>query len=97
MFAVPPKIEMLAEVQAGMAEHFDEVNGGFSLGGTKFPSPPNLVFLLHQARNADAETKAAALKMLTATLDKMAQGGLRDHDSRDPCHLVQSAHRSFPH
>jgi uncharacterized protein len=78
--AVPPKIEMLAEVQAGMAEHFDEVNGGFSLGGTKFPSPPNLVFLLHQARTAaDAETKAAALKMLTATLDKMAQGGLRDH------------------
>jgi uncharacterized protein YyaL (SSP411 family) len=77
---LPLKIEMLAEVQAGMAEHFDEVNGGFSLGGTKFPSPPNLVFLLHQARSAtDADTKAAALKMLTTTLDKMARGGLRDH------------------
>ncbi|RIK75553.1 MAG: thioredoxin domain-containing protein [Planctomycetota bacterium] len=77
---VPPNIEMLAEVQAGMAEHFDADNGGFALGATKFPSPPNLVFLLHQARHAaDDATKSAALKMLTATLDKMAQGGLRDH------------------
>ncbi len=75
-----PKLEMLAEVQAAMAQHFDEENGGFAYGRTKFPSPPGLVLLLHRARHAtDADAKAAALRMLARTLDKMAQGGLRDH------------------
>ena len=77
---LPPRGEMLAEVQAAMAQHFDEENGGFAYGRTKFPSPPGLVFLLHQARHgANEDTKSAALKMLTRTLDKMAQGGIRDH------------------
>ncbi|MEX2187132.1 MAG: thioredoxin domain-containing protein [Pirellulales bacterium] len=78
--AAPPKLEMLDEIQAAMAQHFDAENGGFAYGRTKFPSPAGLVFLLHRAKEAsDADAKGAALEMLVVSLDKMAQRGLRDH------------------
>ena len=37
---------MVAQAQAELAKVYDEQNGGFAYGQTKFPNPPNLVFLL---------------------------------------------------
>ncbi len=67
-----------ATLQAGrdaLAQRFDAARGGFG-GAPKFPSPHNLLFLLrHHNRTNDAKT----LEMVTATLDAMARGGIRDH------------------
>jgi len=62
-------------------EEYDSEYGGFGSAarkfkGTKFPTPPYLELLLHEA----ARTKSDELTgMLTKTLDKMAQGGIYDH------------------
>ncbi len=54
---------------------FDEENGGFGKA-PKFPSAHNLIFLLHQYfYKKDPEL----LKIVTATLTKMSQGGIYDH------------------
>ena len=42
----------------------------------KFPEAPNLVFLADYARRDKSET---ATKMLHGTLEKISQGGIRDH------------------
>lgn len=52
---------------------FDEEYGGFGVA-PKFPLPAQLGFLLHLARQGNAQ----AQHMLTQTLDAMAQGGIRD-------------------
>jgi uncharacterized protein YyaL (SSP411 family) len=65
----------------GIKEEYDSEYGGFGSAarkfkGTKFPTPPYLELLLHEA----ARTKSDELTgMLTKTLDKMAQGGIYDH------------------
>src|SRR5688572_21709258 len=66
---------MVKQAQADLAKVYDDENGGFAYGQSKFPNPPNLVLLLGQARAGDA----AAKKMFVHTLEKMASGGLRDH------------------
>jgi uncharacterized protein YyaL (SSP411 family) len=59
---------------------YDRVNGGFGSAdnqfrGPKFPKPPVLGLLLHEA----ARTKSAEpTAMLTLTLDRMAMGGIYD-------------------
>jgi uncharacterized protein YyaL (SSP411 family) len=54
---------------------FDPRHGGFGKA-PKFPRPAVLGFLLrYAARTGNAE----ALEMVTATLDAMARGGIRDH------------------
>ena len=60
---------------------YDDAYGGFGFSPTnpkqpKFPEPPNLAFLADYARRHTGDT---AKKMLTRTLDKIAQGGIRDH------------------
>jgi uncharacterized protein YyaL (SSP411 family) len=67
--------DMVKQAQADLAKVYDDENGGFAYGQTKFPNPPNLVFLLGQARAGDAGAK----KMFVHTLEKMATSGLRDH------------------
>jgi uncharacterized protein YyaL (SSP411 family) len=67
--------DMVTQAQADLAKVYDEQNGGFAYGQTKFPNPPNLVFLLGRAKAGDA----AARKMFVHTLEKMATSGLRDH------------------
>ena len=57
---------------ARAAREFDSVHGGFG-GAPKFPSPSRLFLLLTEARH-----DAQARRMLTATLDGMAAGGMAD-------------------
>ncbi len=64
-----------------LASQFDKEHGGFRFDPAnprvpKFPEPPNLMFLLDAAGRSMDD---AAAEMLTLTLDKIAQGGIRDH------------------
>jgi len=67
--------EVLAAGAAQLQERFDAERGGFGQS-MKFPTPHNLGFLLRQHRRTG---DAAALEVVTTTLDAMARGGLRDH------------------
>jgi uncharacterized protein YyaL (SSP411 family) len=63
-----------------LKERFDKKYGGFGrpavkFKGPKFPSTPNLGFLLHRAEKTD---KGELQDMITLTLDKMARGGIYD-------------------
>ncbi len=64
----------------GLKEEFDSVHGGFgspakNFKGTKFPVPPSLNLILHEARRSKSPELA---NMLTLTLDHMAKGGIYD-------------------
>jgi len=64
-----------------LKEEFDPVHGGFGnprkkFRGTKFPIPPDLGLLHHEAQRTKADD---LLKMRELTLDKMAMGGIYDH------------------
>jgi len=54
---------------------FDARNGGFG-DAPKFPRPAELLFLLREHRRTGASQPA---QMALATLDGMAEGGVRDH------------------
>ena len=80
---MPVRLEarLLAGVQQSLAHEYDRQYGGFGFNAEnpqrpKFPEPPNLEFLLDRAAR---RTDAAAREMVLATLDKMAEGGIRDH------------------
>ena len=81
----PPGPEVLDEIQKALAEEYDAEHGGFGFSETdpmrsKFPQPPNLVFLLDRVRRAPtSEAGKQAREMLEGTLDHMAAGGIRDH------------------
>ncbi len=59
---------------------FDAVHGGFG-GPPKFPRASVFNFLARVAalQGADSEAGAAALRLVTVTLDRMAAGGIHDH------------------
>lgn len=66
--------DLLAAAQGRFARDYDAAHGGFG-GAPKFPQAMNLEFLLrHHARTGDARS----LDMVTATLTKMARGGIYD-------------------
>jgi uncharacterized protein YyaL (SSP411 family) len=71
---------LLVATQQALAEEFDPKHGGFGYTPDgrrpKFPEPANLVFLLDRVRR---HSDAQAQQMLVFTLDRMAQGGIRDH------------------
>ncbi len=64
----------------GLKEEFDSEHGGFGsprrgFRGTKFPTPPYLLLLQHEA----ARTKSKELtEIVDVTLDHMARGGIYD-------------------
>ena len=58
-----------------LRERHDDERGGFG-GQMKFPTPHNLTFLLRWDARAGAPE---ARRIVTTTLDAMAEGGLRDH------------------
>ncbi len=59
---------------ARLARSFDAVDGGFG-GAPRFPAPMTLEFLLRAwRRSGDAQTR----RMVTHTLDRMADGGIHD-------------------
>ncbi len=61
-------------------EAFDAAHGGFG-GAPKFPRASNLSFLFRIAalQGAASDPGAEAVKLATATLRGMAQGGIHDH------------------
>ena len=76
-----PGSAQVKNVQQAMGTQFDDAYGGFGQPPfppqqPKFPSPPELLYL---ADCLDREEDQEAKKMLLLTLDKMAQGGIRDH------------------
>ena len=71
--ADPERLQLDAAVRR-LAASFDGRRGGFG-GAPKFPAPMTLEFLLRAwRRSQDSET----LRMVTVTLDAMANGGIRD-------------------
>jgi uncharacterized protein len=71
---VGPERRQLDAAAARLAGGFDAEHGGFG-GAPKFPAPMTLEFLLRSwHRTADPET----LRMVTITLDHMANGGIFD-------------------
>lgn len=72
--------ELVQATVEDLRSEFDAQHGGFgnpqrAFRGTKFPTPPYLSFLLTEAERTRS---ADVLKMLTVTLDQMAQGGIYD-------------------
>ena len=66
--------ELLDEATQRLKANIDQENGGFGTA-PKFPNPISLEFLLRQhARTGDEE----ALRSVTLSLQKMAQGGIYD-------------------
>jgi uncharacterized protein YyaL (SSP411 family) len=73
--------QLVSDIVDELKGEFDKLHGGFGnparqFRGTKFPTPPYLSLLQHEA----ARTKSAELNgIVKITLDKMAQGGIYDH------------------
>ncbi len=66
---------ILGNAAARYAARFDEAHGGFG-GAPKFPEPLALQFLLREGhRGGDP----SSLARVTKTLERMAEGGIRDH------------------
>ncbi|HXX86929.1 MAG TPA: thioredoxin domain-containing protein, partial [Candidatus Acidoferrum sp.] len=65
---------VLDEAFIGLADSFDEVNGGFG-SRPKFPTPHNLLFLLRYWKRRKNQK---ALSMVEKTLQKMRLGGIFD-------------------
>ena len=64
-----------------LAAQSDMEFGGFGFAaaqpdGPKFPEPPKLMFLLEMARHSE---NSRARELLENSLDRMAEGGIRDH------------------
>jgi uncharacterized protein YyaL (SSP411 family) len=68
-----PAPAMLDAAVGSIERTFDSANGGWG-GAPKFPQPMTIEFLLRRA----AEKDPRALPMARRTLDRMADGGLRD-------------------
>ncbi|HEY7464584.1 MAG TPA: thioredoxin domain-containing protein [Candidatus Limnocylindria bacterium] len=72
--AADPERAQLERAVARLAQAFDPVHGGFG-GAPKFPAPMVLEFLLRAWRHSG---DPATLRMVTVTLDRMADGGIHD-------------------
>jgi uncharacterized protein YyaL (SSP411 family) len=70
-----PSQELVDDAVLWFSKHFDRQNGGFSQA-PKFPSPHNLLFLLHCYEFHQDET---ALSLTEKTLQQMYRGGIFDH------------------
>ncbi|NIA26244.1 MAG: DUF255 domain-containing protein [Gammaproteobacteria bacterium] len=70
-----PGEDLLVSSHQALASQFDEAEGGFG-GAPKFPQEPVLEFLL---RVADEPWAPDAKRMVSLTLNKMADGGIHDH------------------
>jgi uncharacterized protein YyaL (SSP411 family) len=72
--------KLVGEVVDALREEFDPEFGGFGsrkreFRGTKFPTPPYLVLLQHEAARTKSDELAG---MVRKTLDRMAMGGIYD-------------------
>ena len=89
----PLNTQVLDAARTALARNYDKRHGGFG-GAPKFPASMNLEFLLrtHQ-RTGDAE----ALRMVTHTCRKMAEGGLYDQLGGGFHRYSTDAHWLVPH
>src|SRR6056297_3741926 len=67
--------DVIMKAKQSLDQQFDETHGGFG-SRPKFPSPHNLLFLLHHAEAAESQSSK---KMALHTLRQMRLGGLWDH------------------
>jgi uncharacterized protein YyaL (SSP411 family) len=75
--------DLVAGAVDALRESFDPEYGGFGsperkFRGTKFPTPPSLQLLQHEAARAEAPALGPR-HMVERTLDAMARGGIYDH------------------
>jgi uncharacterized protein YyaL (SSP411 family) len=88
-----PERRQLDSAVARLATSFDETHGGFG-GAPKFPPPMTLEFLLRAwRRTGDPVT----LRMVTRTLDAMADGGINDQLGGGFARYSTDAHWLVPH
>src|SRR5918992_1156033 len=88
-----PELRQLDGAVARLASVFDAAHGGFG-GAPKFPAPMTLEFLLrawHRSRDP------ATLRMVTRTLDAMADGGINDQLGGGFARYSTDAHWLVPH
>ncbi len=76
-----------------LADAFDQAHGGFG-PAPKFPAPMTLEFLLRRWRDDRDE---ATLRMVTVTLDQMADGGIHDQLGGGFARYSTDAHWLAPH
>jgi uncharacterized protein YyaL (SSP411 family) len=78
---VPLDRNLVAEAVHALRERFDKEHGGFGspargFRGPKFPTPPALLLLQHEAARGGDKDLGPVLRL---TLDRMARGGIYDH------------------
>jgi uncharacterized protein YyaL (SSP411 family) len=88
-----PQRQQLEAAATRLAASFDEVHGGFG-GAPKFPPPMTLEFLLRSWRRTQS---ARTLRMVTRTLDAMADGGIHDQLGGGFARYSTDAHWLVPH
>jgi len=88
-----PERRQLDAAVARLAASFDEAHGGFG-GAPKFPAPMTLEFLLRAWRRSGDD---ATLRMVTRTLDAMADGGIHDQLGGGFARYSTDAHWLVPH
>jgi hypothetical protein len=88
-----PERRQLEAGVAGLARAFDDEHGGFG-GAPKFPAPMTLEFLLRSWHRSREE---ATLRMVTVTLDRMAEGGIYDQLGGGFARYSTDAHWLVPH
>jgi uncharacterized protein YyaL (SSP411 family) len=91
--AADPELRQLELATARLAGSFDAEHGGFG-GAPKFPAPMNLEFLLRSWRRS---RDAATLRLVTVTLDRMAEGGIHDQLAGGFARYSTDAHWLVPH
>jgi uncharacterized protein len=88
-----PERRQLEAAVARLRASFDESHGGFG-GAPKFPAPMTLEFLLRAWRRSGDD---ATLRMVTRTLDAMADGGIHDQLGGGFARYSTDEHWLVPH
>lgn len=101
------ELDLLDDAYTHFCDRYDATNGGFS-SAPKFPTPPNLSFLLHLSPSSVSYPSAAtsllsssdsstALTMAITTLRHMARGGIRDQIGTGFARYSVTTDWSLPH
>ncbi|MGZ8512870.1 MAG: thioredoxin domain-containing protein, partial [Candidatus Limnocylindria bacterium] len=88
-----PERRQLEAAVVRLAASFDGVHGGFG-AAPKFPPPMTLEFLLRAWRRSGS---ASTLRMVTRTLDAVADGGIHDQLAGGFARYSTDAHWLVPH
>ncbi|MEX2184691.1 MAG: thioredoxin domain-containing protein [Chloroflexota bacterium] len=86
---------LFAAVDVALAERFDTANGSWG-GAPKFPQPMTIEYLLRRLKSGDV-VDASTVAMTRFTLDRMADGGIRDQLGGGFHRYATDAHWLVPH